>query len=134
LIDAGASTASQPEAVAASPRLLSFNASEVGENQFRQILAATPFEQTEHRHSKFTQRLTQPVKILRFERSLRQRVARVRIEPGGHRDEFGMKPFRRGESACVICRLSLELPVCGLKTLEKNLFTPTSPSGIARIQ
>src|SRR5262245_32668776 len=56
---------------------LSFNALQVGKNQFRQILAVAAFEQAENRYAKFTKRLAEPVKILRLQSLLRQRIASI---------------------------------------------------------
>ena len=76
-----------------------FHAFEVGKNQFRQIRAVTAFEQAEQRHVQRAQRLAEPVKILRQQRAVGQRVAHVGVESGGHGDEVGLEIFQIVERA-----------------------------------
>src|SRR5213594_687563 len=73
---------SRPQRAARSPvtgnylgqALYSFRPLQVGQDQLRQITAVTPFEDAEGRNPKTTNRLAEPIKVLRFQRLLGDRV------------------------------------------------------------
>ena len=76
--------------------VVSFSADslQIGQNQSRQVVAVTAFEQAEHRHAHFAQLAAEPVEILRFERTLRQRVAGVGVEASRDADKIRLEFFQ----------------------------------------
>ena len=85
--------------------LFSLHALEIGQNEFRQITAVTAFQHAEHRRAERTQRLSEPVKILRLQRAAAERIAHIGIKPGGCGDqirfEFVQILQRPGEGGTV---------------------------------
>src|SRR5436190_8080786 len=69
----------------------SFQPFQVSQNQLRQIIAVTAFEQAEHRHVEFAQFLSEPMEILGFQRFLRDGVVGIGVETSGHGNETGFE-------------------------------------------
>src|SRR5437879_4838093 len=73
---------------------LSIQPLQIGKNQLRQIIAITSLQQTESGHAQPTDRLAEPMIVLRLQRFLRQRIARIGVEARRHRDEFRLELFQ----------------------------------------
>jgi|SRR6516164_3189747 len=71
--------------------LFSFHPLQVGKDEFGQIAAVTAFQHAEHRHTERAQGLAKPVKILRLQCTVADRIPHIRIKTGGHSDQLRLE-------------------------------------------
>lgn len=68
-----------------------FKASEVRENQFREVTTVAAFEQAEYGKAEGANFFAQPIKVLCFQGFLGDRVLGVGVEAGRDADEVGLE-------------------------------------------
>src|SRR2546423_1471604 len=87
------------EAESGQRRSLAVEATQVRQDQFRQIIAVASFENAEKRNLQVAKGLAEPMVILGFQGFLGQRVARVGIESGGNCYQVRLELFQFCEGA-----------------------------------
>jgi hypothetical protein len=68
---------------------MTVQAAEIGQNQIGEIVAVAPFKAIDGGDAELSDGFPKPLKILGFQRFLRQRITRVGVKAGGDNEHVG---------------------------------------------